>query len=425
MKKTILSTAIALTLGLSSMNALAETNTGDIVQETVVMQPERTVTPQQADMISGYAAKALLHIARARGAIHDKNLSVAEKELGQAHAYLELVKAKRPTAKVLDEVNIAKAHLEYAELDTVADDLVPIYSDLTVLGELVPVGQARQNLDSASQALKKGDKSAAKAALGAVAESLIYTEIDLPVSSTEHHIATAQDYIRQGNYKKADQVLAAAEDNVVYLSYDRESPIAEARDNLFLAGKDYAAKHYDDVKKDLIRAKKWLEVARTRVDRNSVAVDEYETINRLEGDIEKISVSLDKKHNNLAGSIEGALHKLKAMAEREAEKISIGWKTKRPDTDVRADLIDAKQHVAFAENMQFYAKSDPDDIFQALDRAKAELDKVAKSGKLDGKASSELNLVTKDLAMIREKPDNRGVYERIRARLRGLIHNNY
>ena len=180
-----------------------------------------------------------------------------------------------------------------------------------------------------------------------------------------------------------------------------------------------------NVKNDLIRAKKWLEIARVSVDRNSVAVDEYETINQLEGDIEKISVSLDKKEKNLAGSIEGALHKLKAMAEREAEKIEIGWKTKRPDADVRADLIDAKQHVAFAENMQFYAKSDPADIFKSLDRVKTELDKAAKSGKLDSKASSELDLVTKDLAMIRKKPDDRGVYERIRARLRGLIHNNY
>lgn len=423
MRKTILSTAIAFTLGLSSINAVAETNAG--IQETVIVQPGQALTPQQSEVISSYAAKALLHIARARSAIRSKNQATIDKELGEAHAYIELVKAKRPTAKVIDEVNIAKEHLEYEEVDTVVDDLVPIYADLEVMGELVPIGQIREQLDNAKQAMKKGNKGAAKASLAEVADALFYTEVDMPVASTERHIAAAQGYVAQGKYDQADKVLAAAEDNLVFLSSRMESPIAEARDNLFLAGRNYADKQYDNVKKDLIRAKKWLEIARASVDQNSTAVAEYETINQLEGDIEKISVDLDGKQKNLANAIEGTLHKLKAMAEREAEKISIGWKKKRPNTDVRADLIDAKQHIAFAENMQFYAKADPADIFKSLDSAKAELAKVAKSGKLDSKATKELVLVTKDLANVRQKPDNRSAYERIRARLRGLIHNNY
>ncbi len=425
MRKKILSVAIAVAMGIPAVSAMAEAKNDDAVAETVIVEPERIVTPEQADMISGYAAKALLHIAQARSAIQSKDRPAIDKELGEARAYLELVKAKRPTAKVIDEIDIAKAHLDYEEMDTVADDLVPIEADLTVIGELVPVEQARQNMEKVKQAVKKGDKAAAKAALVDVEDSLIYTELDLPIASTERYVADAQSYVAQGKYKLADKALDAAEAGVVFLSVDMESPIAEARDSIIMAKSDYAAKRYDAAENDLVMAKKWLEAAREDVDQNSVAVNSFETINQLEGDIDKIAVSVKKHDDTATGAIEGALHKLKAMAETEAEKASIGWKKKRPDSDVRADLIEAKQHVAFAENMQFYAKSDPADIFEALDHAKAALDKAAASGQLDEAASSELGQVKQELTTIRENPDQRSVYSRIRSQLSSLIDGKY
>ncbi len=395
------------------------------MQEAIVVKPAQSLTPQQSGEVSDYAVKALMHIARARAAIHEKKQTDVDKELKKALAYLALAKTKLPTSKIIDEVNIAKAHIKFAETETVVEDLVPIYSDLTVVGELIPVQQANDKLNEAKAALKQGNKKAAEASLNAIEESLIYTEVDLPVASTERYIKAALKYVAHDDLAKADKTLRAAEDNLQFLSFDMESPIAEARDNLSLASQNYTTKHYSQVKKNLIAAKKWLEVARASVDRDSAATEEYEAINQLEGDVEKMSVRLDKKDTSLAASLEGALHKLNAMAETEAEKIVIGWKDKRPDTDVRADLIEAKQHVAFAENMQFYAHSDPADVFKSLDQAKADLENVAHSGKLSDKAFRTLETVRKDLETIRKTPGKRGTYERIRAHLRELIHNRF
>ena len=420
-RKTALSVAIAVVLGVPAANAAAKDENAGPVVETVMVAPGPAETLQQADMISGYAAKTLLHIARARSAIKKKNRPAIDKELGEARAYLELIKAKRPTTKIIDEINIAKAHLDVEEIGTVADDLVPIEMDLVVVGELVPVDLAQQKLEKAKSAIKNGDKKAAKSALVEVADALVYTEVDLPVAATERYLSEAQKYIAQGKNELADKALSNAEDGLVVLSVDMESPIARARDRTDLAMRDYKAERYEAAEKNLMIAKKWLEVARKSAYQSPVAVNAFETINKLEGDIEKIAVGVKKHENTLAAAIEGALHKLKAMAEAEAEKAFIGWKKKQPDSDVRAELIKAKQHVAFAENMQFYAQSDPADIFKSLDDARAELDKAAASGQLNGKAAAEMDQVKKELAMIRQNPGQRDMYSRIRSQLSHMV----
>jgi hypothetical protein len=420
-RKTVLSVAMAVALGVPAPNAAAKDKDGGSIVETVVVEPGRAETLQQANLISGYAAKTLLHIARARSAIKNKNWPATEKELGEAGAYLELIKEKRPTTKIIDDIDIAKAHLDVEEMDTVAEDLVPIETDLMVVGELVPVELARQKLEKARSAIKKGDKNAARSALVEVADALVYTEVDLPVASTERYLSEARKYMSQDKYEAADRALSNAEEGVVFLSVDMESPIAGARDRVILAMRDYKAKRYEAAEKNLMTAKKWLEVARKIAYQSPAAVNAFETINRLEGEIEEIAVGVKKHENTLAGAIEGALHKLKAMAETEAEKVFIGWKKKQPASDVRAELIKAKQHVAFAENMQFYAHSDPADIFQSLDNAKAELEKAAASGQLNGKAGSELGQVVRELAMIRQNPNQRDVYSRIRSQLSHMM----
>ena len=167
--------------------ALAKT-----IHEEVTVKPVKTISPAEESIISSAATKVLRHIAKARGAIHEKDLDQAGKDLKQAHKLINIIKTSLPTTKVNDHIWVAKKHLDYESTEEVKSDLVPIYAALDEIEDIVPVKQAKKRLDEAKDNLDKGNKKAAKESLEAVDEALIYTEMDLPLASTEKHIIAAQ-----------------------------------------------------------------------------------------------------------------------------------------------------------------------------------------------------------------------------------------
>ncbi len=328
----VLPLIITALLGTSAIGATAAAPKG--LQETVVVEPGRTVTPRQAQVISRTAAHVLMYIAEARSAIQAKDRARADKLLGEARAWLEVIKAERPTTKVIDHIRAASSHLDYKDTESVGADLIPIYAELDEIGDLVPVQAARKHLDQASEALKKGEKAKAKTALDAVTESLIYTELDLPIAATEARVIEAQKALASGDTQQADQALDKAEAGVVYLSVDMESPLALARGELTLARQDYAAKRYAEVKRDLEVAKRWLDQAAKGSD--PAAVAEAQALGKR---VDDLLARLAQGSGGLEKRIEGVWHQARSMAEREAEKASIGWKASRPDVAKNDHLV--------------------------------------------------------------------------------------
>ncbi len=371
-------------------------------------------------VMSRSAAKVLLHIAKARGAIHAKDFVLAKKELEQARFTLDALKTDRPTAKTHTHIQIARQHLKYENTDKVLADLVPIEEDLTEIATFYPVGQVKLHVDAARKHLKAGDKAGAKAELIAADAVLIYSEFDLPLSSTEHQVALAQKALEANKPKQAEQALQRAEGGVLFVSQIVASPALQARDSLWAAKQDYAEKNYAAARRDLDKADFWLAKLAKSSDKNTR--DEAASIKAAAEDLAK---KVEHKADGLGKSLEGIWERGMALAEREAEKASIGWKDKRPDADIRADLIDAKQRVAFAENLQFNAMADPADVFKALDQAKTLLTKASGSSPFDDRARFELKKAIKEIGMIHDTLNRRGLYEIVRARLRGLIHNHY
>ena len=175
----ILMLLVALVLGRGP--ALAKT-----IHEKVTVKPVKTISPAEESAISSAAAKVLRHIAKARGAIHDKDLDQAGKDLKKAQKLVTIIKRSLPTAKIKDHIWVAKKHLDYESTEEVKPDLVPIYAALDEIEDIVPVKQAKKRLDEAKENLDKGNKKAAKENLEAVDKALIYTEVDLPLTSTEN-----------------------------------------------------------------------------------------------------------------------------------------------------------------------------------------------------------------------------------------------
>ncbi len=419
-QKKIMSVAIAsiFLVGLTSQNAFS-----DQVQEQISITRARTLGPEAERVISRSAAKVLRQIAQARTAINSGDIDKAKTDVLEIIMQLNVIKTEMPYAKIHDHISVAKEHLNYDTSEEVINDLVPIEASLVEMAEYVPVAKARQHIRQARTHLKQGNKEAARKSLDAADLQMIYTEIDLPLSSTEHYVVNAQKALDKNNPKNADQALKQAENGVEFLSEIVTMPALKVHETMGQLLKNYASKNYTAVKKQLSEIDNWLNKISQSTD--SITRDEA---GRIKTKIDSLSHAIGQKDNDYTKQLEALWHHSKILAERETDKASIGWKSTRPAADIRADLIDAKQKVAFAENLEFYARADPEDIFKSLDEAKAILKKVTILSSLDEKARKELNQAIKEIDMIHNNtpaPNHRNLYELVRARLRGLIYHNY
>jgi len=146
---------------------------------------------------------------------------------------------------------------------------VPIEADLTEIEDFVPVEKARRHIRSARAYLKKGDKAGAKKELKAADAALIYTEVDLPLAGTERQIVAAQKALDNREPAQADKALKQAENGVQILSVAVAAPITRARDSIWQASKNFAARHYAAAKADLARASAWLDKAAQSSDKTT------------------------------------------------------------------------------------------------------------------------------------------------------------
>ena len=133
----ILTLLVAVVLGAGP--ALAKT-----IHEKITIKPVKTISPAEESIISSAAVKVVRHVAKARGAIHDKDLEQAGQDLKQAHKLIDIIKTSLPTTKVKDHIWVAKKHLDYESTEEVKLDLIPIYAALDEIEDIVPVKQAKK-----------------------------------------------------------------------------------------------------------------------------------------------------------------------------------------------------------------------------------------------------------------------------------------
>jgi hypothetical protein len=357
------------------------------IQEDVTMSPGRTITPQEESAISSAGVKVLRHIAQARSDIRNKDSDGAKKELDQADKLLDIIEAALPTTIVKDRIWVAKKHLEYENTDDVLPDLVPIYTSLDELVDVIPTDMAKKHLDRARVHLKAGDKEKAGASLDATAAALEYTEVDLPLSATRRQVSQANTYLNQEKTDDADKALKAAEDSVVYLSVAYEQPLFSAKALLWQAVLDLDAGNDKLAKSDLKGAIGYLETASKSDEKvtGKAAEQLLSQARRLQKDL------------NGGMAIGERLHYLwertHALADRSVEGLAAGWARYRADSPFKSDLIEAKLHLANAR-IDLFTGHEVDRAGEELSTAKGFLDKAVKAAEKQNSDKQYTNRIT-------------------------------
>lgn len=340
------------------------------IQEEVTVAPGKSISQREEAIISSAGVKVLRHIAQARSDIHAKDTEGANTELDQTGKLLEIIQEALPTTRVKDRIWIAKKHLEYEDSQEVLPDLVPIFTSLDELIDIMPVDVPKKHLEQARKHLKSGDKEKAREALDATETALQYVEIDLPLSTTRQFVAQARDSLDKARPDDADMALKSAEDSVVYLSVAIEQPLFTAKALLWQTVLDVEAGNEDQAKADLQGAIGYLETASQSDQKptREAAVQLLAQARQLQSDLRNGGdVGVKSRH---------LWERAQALADRSLEYLAAGWARYRTGNVLKADLIEARLHLANAR-IDLFTGHESSQARQELDTSLRYLEKAA------------------------------------------------
>jgi hypothetical protein len=370
------------------------------IQEEVSTVPGKSISPQEEAVISSAGVKVLKHIAQARSEIHGKDLEAAKNELDQAEKLLNIIQQALPTTEVKDRIWVAKKHLEYENSQEVLPDLIPIYSSLDELVDVMPVDVAKKHLDEARKHLKSGDKEQARKSLEATDAALQYTEVDLPLHATRQLVAEASADLSKEKPDQADKALKSAEDSVVYLSVAIQQPLFTAKALLWQTVLDLNAKDQKMAKADLQGAIGYLEVAS-----KSEQKPTQEVANQLLGEARQLQKDLNGG-KDVSMQVRHLWQRAEALADRSMEYMASGWARYRASSPFKADLIEAKLHVTNA-GIDLFTGKDSGNAKKELKEAGKYLDKAAeqaKESKADDAYQKHISAVRKEVKGLSSDP---------------------
>lgn len=388
------------------------------IQEKVSVSAPNTLTPTQEHAVTSAAAKVMRHVAQARADISKKDTSAAKEQLNKADTLLNIIEASLPTAVVKDRIWVAKKHLEYEDSQQVIPDLIPIYSSLDELLDYMPVSQAKQHLDKAKAQLDKNNKEQAAQELQATDAALLYTQIDMPLSATRQQVAAARTALSKGQLKDADKALKTAEDNVIVMSVDVDEPLIKANASIWRSGRDYAAGAYEKASAGIQQSINYLQQAAKSGDKTT----------RLEAEkLIKQTQGLESMIQERSADTGAALHSLwqrtQALSERSLAFLSTGVSRLSAASEIKADLIEAKLHLAYADIDRFTAK-DTRQAQEELKQADKYLGQALKHADAsDQQQIDQMQKAARKLSVKNDKTDKAGEqqYSLLQNELRELI----
>ena len=313
MKKRFFAVLLSLTwlLGIGFAEVVAD----ETVHEDVAVSAGKPLAFPQQEKIASLAVNALKHIAKARGFIHDKNGTDAKRELADSQKLMEEIRTALPTTRIKDRIWIAKKHLSYETSEEVIPDLVPIYTSLDDVQSFITVDKTRAHLNEAEKALKEGDKEKGAKELEFAENSLVYVEIDMPLSYTDRKVAEALHLLAEGKEKEADQALKEAEDGIQVISIASYGPMVLAQESLWQATEEYAKGEYETARKSLAEAKTFLKMAAKQADEKT-----KEELVALDRKIEELEKKMSESGTDFSKEIKGLWEKTKAVYYETVEK---------------------------------------------------------------------------------------------------------
>lgn len=346
--------------------------------QSEIAVPYKSITPGVDSAIYRTGIRAMVHISGARSHIHHNELPNARRELAEAVRLMDSIRDDLSTMPARDLIRIARKHLEYEQTRQVLQgDLPAIFAALNQESVYLPTDKALLHAGRAESYLQRDDKQKADRELALAEKSLIVVEVELPLLRSQQYVNKAQGYLAAGEAGKADAALQVAEQRVMALTAAMNSPLSLAKENLWLAFRNYSTARGPEAKTFLERARNYLDMAASGAN----AWDKEEA-GKLSHEIADLEMKLPNGGKATESAFKMAFEKGEALVERSAAYLSAGLSEAETTLKGENSLIEARLHVAFARIYQITA-NDPEKAAKELDTARSYLHK-ALTGTLAG-----------------------------------------
>lgn len=357
--------------------------------------PYKSIAPGVYSAIARTDIRVMVHISRARSDIHHNELPNARGELAEAVRLMDSIRDDLSTVPAKDLIDIARKHLEYEQTRQVLrNDLPPLFASLNQVSVYLPTDKALLHVGRAENYLQRDDKQKADLELALAEKTLIVVDVELPLLRSQQYVAKALGYLAAGDAGKADAALQVAEQRAMALNAAMNSPLFLAKQNLWLAFRNYSTARGPEAKTFLERARSYLDMAAG----GAGALDKEEA-GKLSHEIADLEKKLPNEGKATELALKMAFEKCKALVERSAAYLSAGLSEAETTLKGENNLIEARVHVAFAETYQV-TMNKPEKAAKELDTAHFYLQKARASnlaGPSDRKIIGEIDSLLLDL----------------------------
>jgi hypothetical protein len=270
------------TLVLASILSLATSSQAYAeprISSVVDAKPDFLLTAQERESLSLSAGQLLIHVDRARDALHLNDQTRAKQEVDKALTLARILKTTLPTFTVKTKVDAGTLH--YEDDAKVQPPLVTLHEELNTVAILKPIRNAKKEQEK-KDAITQGRPLAADIELR---ESRAQLNVDLALVGLE----AAQRALSENKTNVAEGALTAVQTGVVFEHVVADLPLERARLNLFLARQAVKSHNSQEVTTTL-----------------NVAVDALEEYEKMAGSMrEKEIAALRKEIEALTRSGQG------------------------------------------------------------------------------------------------------------------------
>lgn len=389
------------------------------VDETVKIIPSKTVSASRGAELSKDAAEVALLVADARDALHRKDAKDAKMYLRKALLKIKSINNLMPTQTIIDHIEIAKKHLNYESTQEVKQDLIPIAYDINRLTFALPTDDIKKHYVNLQKAVNSGNKKNIQKELATLKKAVTVSAICLPVNETETYIYKALKVLNISDYKQADAALKEAESDLVVMSVTDVQPMTNAKKSFYKAMTDYTKGEYAKAKEDLHQSELWLDRAMYTSDVKTKA-----EIKELKQKAEVLKENLSQNSVNAKEKIKELLAKSKALSEKIKNSMIYKYDTSKKEAKIKSDLLDAKLHLEYAEDIEQSVYGTKRDLKTELQKAKLSLKNASQYANTKTKASikkieSDINTVAQNVK--ENKNSVKSKYDEIKTKIDKLI----
>jgi len=209
-----------------------------------------TLSPEDRRQVSLLAAQVFQHVDEARRALDADDAKQARREVDKGREAIKAVRAMLPKTDVHTRTTAPDGKVVYEDDRQVQEDRVPLFEGMLHARTLAPILAARRD---ASQV----------AGVRVVDSETIFTQVTADLDFVESQLGKAAKALQDNKTDDAAGALLQAQVRGVDFRYSREdTPLAEARDAIWLARRALEENNATQANANLAIARQQLEIYR-------------------------------------------------------------------------------------------------------------------------------------------------------------------